>query len=157
MAKDLDFTVKLEDNHFKVKELWKSDDPPQEGVNRPRFPTIRLYLRLFSTCLFSMLFFLILRNHNHTAYSYFSKLTWDCSVGVYGWELGIYLLLLVTSLVAQMVKHLPTMWETWVQSLGQEDLLEKGMATHSSILAAHPPAPKSGSKKYFWLPWWLRG
>ena len=39
------------------------------------------------------------------------------------------------SLVAQMVKRLPTMWETWVQSLGQEDLLEKEMATHSSILA----------------------
>ena len=34
-----------------------------------------------------------------------------------------------------MVKHLPTMWETWVQSLGQEDLLEKEMATLSSILA----------------------
>ena len=33
-----------------------------------------------------------------------------------------------------MVKHLPTMRETWVQSLGQEDLLEKEMATHSSIL-----------------------
>ena len=39
------------------------------------------------------------------------------------------------SLVAQMVKHLPTMWETRVQSLGWEDLLEKEMATHSSILA----------------------
>ena len=34
-----------------------------------------------------------------------------------------------------MVKHLPTMWETQLQSLGQEDLLEKEMATHSSILA----------------------
>ena len=34
-----------------------------------------------------------------------------------------------------MVKHLPTLWETWVQSLGPEDLLEKEMATHSSILA----------------------
>ena len=34
-----------------------------------------------------------------------------------------------------MVKKLPTMWETWVQSLGWEDPLEKGMATHSSILA----------------------
>ena len=42
--------------------------------------------------------------------------------------------LFVTSLVAQMVKCLHTMRETWVQSLGQEDLLEKGMATHSSIL-----------------------
>ena len=43
-----------------------------------------------------------------------------------------------TSLVAQTVKRLPTMltmWETWVQSLGREDLLEKEMATHSSILA----------------------
>ena len=34
-----------------------------------------------------------------------------------------------------MVKHLPTMPETWIQSLGWEDLLEKEMATHSSILA----------------------
>ena len=41
----------------------------------------------------------------------------------------------LTSLVAQMVKHLPIMWETRVQSLGWEDLLEKEMATHSSILA----------------------
>ena len=34
-----------------------------------------------------------------------------------------------------MVKHLPIVQETWVQSLGREDLLEKEMATHSSILA----------------------
>ena len=34
-----------------------------------------------------------------------------------------------------MVKRLTTMWETWVQSLGQEDLLEKEMATHSSTVA----------------------
>ena len=33
-----------------------------------------------------------------------------------------------------MVKHLPTMWETWVQSLGREDPLKKEMATHSRIL-----------------------
>ena len=37
------------------------------------------------------------------------------------------------SLVAQMVKNLPALQETWVQSPGQEDPLEKGMATHSSI------------------------
>ena len=37
--------------------------------------------------------------------------------------------------MAQMVKNPPAMQETWVQSLGQEDSLEKGMATHSSILA----------------------
>ena len=40
-----------------------------------------------------------------------------------------------TSLVAQTVKRLPTMWETQVQSLRREDFLEKEMATHSSILA----------------------
>ena len=40
-----------------------------------------------------------------------------------------------TPLVAQRVKHLPTMWETWVQTLGREDPLEKEMTTHSSILA----------------------
>ena len=38
-------------------------------------------------------------------------------------------------LVAQMVKNLPAMWETWVLSLGREDPLEREMATHSSILA----------------------
>ena len=43
------------------------------------------------------------------------------------------------SLVAQTVKNLPAMQETWVRSLGQEDALEKGMATHSSILACRVP------------------
>ena len=38
-------------------------------------------------------------------------------------------------MVAQTVKHLPAMWETWVRSLGQEDPVEKEMATHSSTLA----------------------
>ena len=37
------------------------------------------------------------------------------------------------------VKNLPAMWETWVQPLGWEDLLEKRMATHSSILAERIP------------------
>ena len=44
-----------------------------------------------------------------------------------------------SSLVAQMVKNLPTVQETWVQSLGLEDMLEKGIATHSSILAWRIP------------------
>ena len=43
------------------------------------------------------------------------------------------------SLVAQRLKHLPAMWDTWVQSLGQEDPQEKEMATHSSILAWRIP------------------
>ena len=45
----------------------------------------------------------------------------------------------LTSLVAQPVKHLPTMHETQVRSLGWEDSLEKKMATHSSILAWRIP------------------
>ena len=43
------------------------------------------------------------------------------------------------SLVAQLVKNPPAMWETWVQSLRWEDPLEKGMATHSSIVAWRIP------------------
>ena len=43
------------------------------------------------------------------------------------------------SLVAQRLKRLPAMWETWVRSLGWEDPLEKEMATHSSILAWRSP------------------
>ena len=42
-------------------------------------------------------------------------------------------------LEAQTVKNLPSMWETQVQSLGQEDPLEEGMETHSSILAWRSP------------------
>ena len=49
----------------------------------------------------------------------------------------------MTFLVAQLVKNLPTMWETWLQSLGWEDPLEKEKATHSSILAWRIP----------WGPW----
>ena len=45
------------------------------------------------------------------------------------WGWGVHFL------VAQTVKNLPAMQETWVQSLGWEDPLEEGMATHSSILA----------------------
>ena len=41
--------------------------------------------------------------------------------------------------LAQTVKRLPTTWETWVQSLGWEDPLEEGMATHSSVLAWRIP------------------
>ena len=53
-----------------------------------------------------------------------------------------YVLLTHTGLiipVAQIVKNLPAMQETWVQSLGQEDPLEKGLAIHSSILAWRTP------------------
>ena len=52
----------------------------------------------------------------------------------FGFKLSAYL-----NLMAQMVKNLPAMWETWVQSLVWEDPLGKGMATHSSILAWRIP------------------
>ena len=53
--------------------------------------------------------------------------------------LGKYYIKLRTSLVSQTIKKLPAMWKTQVQSLGQEDPQEKGMATHSSILAWRIP------------------
>ena len=53
--------------------------------------------------------------------------------------LGLTALSHRASLVAQLVKNPPAMWETWVPSLGWEDPLEKGKATHSSILAWRIP------------------
>ena len=64
----------------------------------------------------------------------------------------------MASLVAQMLKNLPVMQETQVQSLGLEDPLEKGMATHSSILAWEIPwteepggLQSTGSQSRTWL------
>ena len=56
-----------------------------------------------------------------------------------------------TSLVAQMVKRLSTMWETQVRSLGQEDSLENEMATHSSTLAWKIPWMEEPGTGY--CPW----
>ena len=78
---------------------------------------------------------------------------WGVEAGRVGWRkikgmmsrhsffLGWWNVLKLTgaSLVAQMVKNLPAIQETWVWSLGQEDPLEKGIATHSSILAWRIP------------------
>ena len=53
--------------------------------------------------------------------------------------------------MAQTVKNLPAMQETWVQSLGWEDPLEKGMATHSSILVWRIPwTEKPGGLQSMW-------
>ena len=49
-------------------------------------------------------------------------------------------------MVAQMIKKLPAMWETWVQSLGWEDPLDESMETHSSILAGESPWTEEPSK-----------
>ena len=79
---------------------------------------------------------------------------WVC---IWYWEPRIWSLVRA-SLVTQMVKHLPAMWETWVRSLGWENPLEKEMATHSSILAWKIPWMEEplglqfmGSQSQTWL------
>ena len=57
----------------------------------------------------------------------------------------------IAPLVAQLVKNLPAVWETWVQSLGWEGPLEKGMAIHSSILSWRIPwMEKPGRLESMW-------
>jgi len=66
---------------------------------------------------------------------YFYQFCWEFnSESPFHWKLMSF-----TSLVAQMVKNLPPRQETWIGSLSWEDLLEKGMAIHSSILAWRIP------------------
>ena len=55
------------------------------------------------------------------------------------WGFGVHHPSYGASLIAQLVKNLPAVQETWVLSLGWEDLLEKEMATHSSVLAWEIP------------------
>jgi len=55
------------------------------------------------------------------------------------YKLALTIYLYRTSQVAQPVKYLPAVQETWVRPVGQKDSLEKGMATHSSILAWRIP------------------
>ena len=62
--------------------------------------------------------------------------------------LGFLLQYSWASLVTQMVNKLPAMWEAWVQTLGWEDLLEKGMATYSSNLAWRIPMDRRA--------WWVK-
>ena len=63
-----------------------------------------------------------------------------------GKRIGLPLQYSWASLVAQLVKNLPAMWETWVRSLGWEDVLEERMATHSSILTWRIPMDRGA--------WW---
>ena len=70
----------------------------------------------------------------HTELAVFADLPYDCQ----GWYKQI-LMHCWASLVAQSLKDLPGMRETWVRSLGREDPLEKEMATHSSTLAWRIP------------------
>ena len=53
--------------------------------------------------------------------------------------------------MAQLVKNLPAMWETWVQTLGSEDPLEKGIATNSSILVWRIPQIEKAGFHYLYF------
>ena len=82
------------------------------------------------------------RNGNAPQYSYLrnsmDKGAWWATVHEVA-RVGHHLATKQASLVAQRLKRLPSMWETWVQPLGQEDPLEKEMATQSSILTWRIP------------------
>ena len=73
------------------------------------------------------------KNNNKSTYTFSKEFSWNVRRG------PIRDLTFWASLVAQLLKNLPAMWETWVRSLGWEDPLEKGKATHSSILAVRIP------------------
>ena len=63
----------------------------------------------------------------------------NCKQKIAGEGIGYSLQYSWAFLVAQLVKNSPAMWDTWVRSLGWEDTLEKGKATHSSILSWRIP------------------
>ena len=70
---------------------------------------------------------------------YYLKILSNAAMNIHIKSLCGHILLFRASQVAQRLKHLPAMRETWVWSLGQEDPLEKEMATHSSIIAWRIP------------------
>ena len=83
----------------------------------------------------SFLFFLLLA----FCYAFWEILSTQLTIVFLFFQKDIPLQYSWASLVAQLIKNLPAMWETWVGSLGWEDPLEEGMATHSSILAWRIP------------------
>ena len=85
------------------------------------------------SCQCTLIFFKLFNIYHITFYLYiwFMKL---CVFLSQGFRILLICVFTWAPLVAQMVNHLPAMWETWVWSLGWEDPLEKEMATHSSTL-----------------------
>ena len=96
--------------------------------------SLTLVILVFNFCLRNLNFCLVIFLNGLS--SYHLKTIRRLCVHV---TLGSEWLFLGGSLVAQMVKHLSAMLETWVRSMGWEDPLEKGMLTHSSILAWKTP------------------
>ena len=95
---------------------------------------------LKASVLWGSAFFMVQFSHPYMTTGKITALTRQTFVGrVMSLVFNMLSRLVLASLVAQMVKRLPAMQETWVRSLGQEDPLEKEMATHSSILAWRIP------------------
>ena len=88
--------------------------------------------QLWQTHLSVIPFSFLSPSHPHPHYSFWLFIIVWC-------YLSIIVLCYLASLVTQLVKNPPAMWETWVQSLGWEDPLGKGKASHSSILAWRVP------------------
>ena len=127
----------------------------QQFVPHPHAPQIPLLLHFYGLFLFKVInlgaFPLWASKEAHTKAVKATALHSDspgmslCDLGHFMWPLWGHANLLLHQLshreapVAQMVKNPPAMWETWVWSLGWEDPVEKGNATHSSILAWRIP------------------
>ena len=84
-------------------------------------------------------FSIVAQNFNNKMYSLYQYYYQTCLIYLHYHNSYLCSMKLWVSLVAQLVKNLPAMWETWVRSLGWEDPLEEGKSTHSSILAWRIP------------------
>ena len=105
-------------------------DSDLSNVEQPR--SCESYTVCWFICLFTQLFTKVPSSSLRVSKNCVANTSWSLNF-------GLLLIKCWTSLVAQRVKWLPSMQETWVWSLGGEDPLEKEMATHSSILAWKTP------------------
>ena len=98
---------------------------------------LHLFKSNFFTCLLFVLILEIVLQIFFLCHLFLDLVIYVCSqlILLFAFKLLTLQEFILASLVAQMVKHLPAMQETWVQSLGREDPLEKDMATYSSIHA----------------------
>ena len=105
-----------------IYKIWVSTEAHKQSkwITFPNH-SLSITFLVFSGTLGSFLFGLLVRKH----------------VCLFFFSFYFNIVLLCTW--AQMIKNLPAMWETWVQSLGQEDTPEKEIPTHSSILAWEIP------------------
>ena len=99
---------------------------------------IELFVSLILSCM-SCLYILEINPLSVASFAIIFSHSEDCLFILFMVSFAVQKLLSLISLVAQMVKNLPAMEETKVQSLDREDPLEKEMATHSSILAWRIP------------------